>query len=165
VEIVVAPGRLLLRGKIDRIDQAEDGTFHVWDYKTGSAYSVQEGKGLRGGRQAQPALYAMAVEALLARAGTPGRVSTSGYFFPGVKGEGQRITVRVDAAETRDALSRLLDLAAAGLFPHAVSKEDCRFCEFDAICGGAERAAARGKAKLAAAVDAPLVRFRELHEE
>ena len=165
VDIPLAPGRLRLTGKIDRIDEGEDGSFHVWDYKTGSAYSVQEGKGLRGGRQAQPALYAMAVEALLARAGTPGRVSTSGYFFPGVKGEGQRIAVRLDAAETRDTLSRLLDLTAAGVFPHATSKDDCRFCEFDAICGGAEEAAARGREKLTAAADALLVRFRELHEE
>ena len=94
-----------------------------------------------------------------------GRVSTSGYFFPGVRGEGQRIAIPVDAAETRDALSRLLDLAAGGLFPHAASKDDCRFCEFTAICGGAEEAASRSKDKLAAAADAVLIAFRELHQE
>ena len=94
-----------------------------------------------------------------------GRVSTSGYFFPGVRGEGQRIAIPIDAAQTRDALSRLLDLAAAGLFPHAVSKEDCRFCEYAAICGGAEAAAARSKDKLAAATEPALLAFRELHEE
>jgi len=165
VEIRVGAGRLKLSGKIDRIDEAEDGSFHVWDYKTGSPYAVREGRGLRGGRQAQPALYAMAVEALLVRSGRAGRVSTSGYFFPGVRGEGQRIAIPIDAAQTRDALSRLLDLAAAGLFPHAVSKEDCRFCEYAAICGGAEAAAARSKDKLAAATEPALVAFRELHEE
>ena len=46
-----------------------------------------------------------AVEALLVRSGRAGRVSTSGYFFPGVRGEGQRIAIPIDAAQTRDALS------------------------------------------------------------
>ena len=110
VEIALGAGRRLrLSGKIDRVDEAVDGTYHVWDYKTGSPYSVREGKGLRGGRQTQPALYAMAVEALLSRAGQPGRVSASGYFFPGVSGEGQRITLPLDAPRTRDVLD-----AAAG---------------------------------------------------
>ena len=85
--------RLFLRGSIDRVDEAPDGSFHVWDYKTGSALGIHEGKGLRGGRQAQPALYAMAFDTLLARQGQKGRVSQSGYFFPGRKGEGQRVAV------------------------------------------------------------------------
>src|SRR5262249_33226593 len=165
VEVQAGTGRLRLSGKIDRIDESDDGTFHVWDYKTGSAYGVQQGMGLRGGRHAQPALYAMAVEALLARAGRPGRGAASGYFYPGVTGEGQRTGARVAAGEPRDALARLLDLAAAGLFPHAASKDDCRFCDFDAICGGAEHAAERSTEKLEAAVDGPLARFRELHRE
>ncbi len=93
--------RLFLRGSIDRVDEAPDGSFHVWDYKTGSALGIHEGKGLRGGRQAQPALYAMAFDTLLARQGHAGRVSQSGYFFPGRKGEGQRVAVRIDPAETR----------------------------------------------------------------
>jgi RecB family exonuclease len=165
VEIRVGSGTLRLSGKIDRVDEAEDGTFHVWDYKTGSPYGIHEGKGLRGGRQAQPSLYAMAVESLLSRSGRPGRVSTSGYFFPGVRGEGQRIALRIDAAETRDALSRLLGLVAAGMFPHAMSKDDCRFCDYAAICGSAEEAAERSKVKLLAADEAELVAFRELHDE
>jgi ATP-dependent helicase/nuclease subunit B len=160
VEIALAPGTLRLSGKVDRIDEAEDGTFHVWDYKTGSPFGVRENMGLCGGRHAQPALYAMAVDALLARSGNAGRVSSSGYFFPGVRGEGQRFSVRVDPAATRDALGRLLDLAAAGLFPHTVSKDDCRFCEFDVICGGAEEASGRSKEKLSAATESALVRFR-----
>jgi ATP-dependent helicase/nuclease subunit B len=165
VEIRVGNGVLRLSGKIDRVDEGDDGTFHVWDYKTGSPYGIHEGKGLRGGRQAQPSLYAMAVESLLSRSGRPGRVSISGYFFPGVRGEGQRIAIRVDAGETRDALSRLLGLVAAGMFPHAMSKDDCRFCDYAAICGGAAEAAGRSREKLEAASEAELVAFRELHDE
>jgi ATP-dependent helicase/nuclease subunit B len=166
VEIRLPGGaRILLRGSIDRVDEAADGSFHVWDYKTGSAAGIQEGRGLRGGRQAQPALYAMAFEGLLSRSGRDARVSQSGYFFPGRKGEGQRMTVPVDARETGEALSRLFDLAASGMFPHAVSPEDCRFCEFQEVCGGAAEASAVAGRKLAASTDPVLRAFRQLHAE
>ncbi|HVQ53890.1 MAG TPA: PD-(D/E)XK nuclease family protein, partial [Thermoanaerobaculia bacterium] len=166
VSIALGRGdRILLRGSIDRVDEAPDGSFEIWDYKTGSAFGVQEGKGLRGGRQAQPALYAMALEALLSRIGREARVSASGYFFPGRKGEGQRMTVPVDAAETVNALERLFDLIAAGMFPHAVSEDDCKFCDFSAICGGAAEASERSKSKLDHTTDTALAAFRDLHDE
>jgi PD-(D/E)XK nuclease superfamily len=166
VSIALGRGdRILLRGSIDRVDEAPDGSFEIWDYKTGSAFGIQEGKGLRGGRQAQPALYAMALEALLSRIGRDARVSASGYFFPGRKGEGQRMTVPVDAAETVDALQRLFDLIAAGMFPHAVSEDDCKFCDFSSICGGAAEASERSKSKLDQTTDAALAAFRDLHDE
>ena len=107
----------------------------------------------------------MAFEALLARQGKAARVSQSGYFFPGRKGEGQRVTIRIDPDETRDALSRLFDLVAAGMFPHAVSEEDCKFCDFEKICGGAAAASARAKHKLDQTTDPTLTAFRQLHDE
>jgi len=164
VEIALGRGeRVLLRGSIDRVDETGDGAFHVWDYKTGSAAGIQEGRGLHGGRQAQPALYALAFETLLKRSGREGRVSRSGYFFPGRKGEGQRVTIPVDAAETGRALSSLFDLAGAGLFPHAASRLGCRFCDFEAVCGGSAEASQASRRKLAAATDPILSAFRELH--
>ena len=166
VEIALPGGqRILLRGSIDRVDEAADGSFHVWDYKTGSAAGIQEGRGLHGGRQAQPALYAMALEALLGRSGRPARVSRSGYFFPGRKGEGQRMTVPVDATETGRALSQLFDLAGAGFFPHATAKEGCKFCDFESVCGGPAEASASSKRKLSTAADPALAAFRQLHGE
>ena len=164
VEIALGRGeRVLLRGSIDRVDEAADGTFHVWDYKTGSAAGIREGRGLHGGRQAQPALYALAFEELLKRRGRAGRVSRSGYFFPGRKGEGQRLTIPVDAEETGRALSSLFDLAGAGLFPHAASRLGCRFCEFEAVCGGPDTSSEASQRKLAAATDPILTAFRQLH--
>jgi ATP-dependent helicase/nuclease subunit B len=164
VEIPLGRGeRVLLRGSIDRVDEAADGAFHVWDYKTGSAAGIQEGRGLHGGRQAQPSLYALAFETLLKRSGREGRVSRSGYFFPGRKGEGQRMTIPVDAAETGRALSRLFDLAGAGLFPHATSKDGCKFCDFEVVCGGSAVASEASRRKLAASTDPLLTAFRELH--
>jgi hypothetical protein len=99
----------------------------------------------------------------LKRSGRKGRVSRSGYFFPGRKGEGQRMTIPVDAAETGLALSRLFDLAGAGLFPHATSKTGCKFCEFEAVCGGSAEASEASQRKLAAATDPLLTAFRQLH--
>ena len=166
VSIEIAPGRSFrLRGSIDRVDEAPDGTFEIWDYKTGSYLSFREGMGVRGGRQVQPALYAMAFETLLDRARRPGKVSNSGYFFPGRKGEGQRMVAPLDREETRRVLAKLFDLLAAGMFPHAVSLDDCKFCDLEAVCGGAKEATARAKAKLGASANAVLRAFRELHAE
>jgi RecB family exonuclease len=166
VEIALQGGqRIFLRGSIDRVDEAEDGSFHVWDYKTGSAAAVQEGRGIHGGRQAQPALYALATEALLRRSGQQARVSRSGYFFPGRKGEGQRMTIPVDAGETARTLLPLFDLTAAGFFPHATSPSGCKFCDFEAVCAGPAEAAASSERKLGASSDPILVAFRKVHGE
>ena len=166
VEIEADPGaRFLLRGSIDRVDEAADGSFHVWDYKTGSAWGVREGMGLKGGRHIQPALYAFAFEALLARAGRPGSVSRSGYVYPGRKGEGQRFLTRLDRRETRQVLGSLFDLLASGLFPHALSEEDCKNCDFAEICGGASRSADRAQAKLDKSVNPVLAAFRDIHAQ
>ncbi len=166
VEIALPGGaRVLLRGSIDRVDEAEAGAFQVWDYKTGSAAGIQEGRGLHGLRQAQPALYAMAFETLLRRSGREGRVARSGYFFPGRKGEGQRMAIPVDPDETGRALSQLFDLTGAGLFPHATSKDGCKFCDIEAVCGGPDEASAASRRKLAASTEPALTAFRRLHDD
>jgi RecB family exonuclease len=155
----------LLRGSIDRVDVAPDGSFHVWDYKTGSTWRHKEKLGIHGGRQIQHALYAMALETLLGRAGIAASVSQSGYFFPGRKGEGQRMPMTLDLSEARDVLVRLLDLLRGGLFPHAVAKDDCRYCDYESVCGGAAGAARRSAAKLEKTLLPALAAFREIHEK
>jgi len=140
-------GSFFLRGCIDRIDEAADGTFQVWDYKTGGSFGVREELGLSGGRQVQYALYAMALEELLARAGRPGRVGRSGYFFPGRKGQGQRFALPLEPEETRNVLNGLFDLLRDGTFAHTREEDDCRFCDYKTVCGGIERATERACAK------------------
>jgi ATP-dependent helicase/nuclease subunit B len=165
VAIAVGSGdSFFLRGSIDRVDEAPDGTFHVWDYKTGSAYRYKAERGIHGGRQIQHALYAMALEQLLARAGSPAQVSRSGYFFPGRKGEGQRLPIALDPQRTREVTRRLLDLLRAGAFPHAVNKDDCKFCDYESVCGGEKVSRSRMQAKLAASQLPVLRTFREIHE-
>jgi len=105
----------------------------------------------------------MAFETLLKRSGREGRVAISGYFFPGRKGEGQRMSIPVDATETGRALARLFDLAGAGFFPHATSKNGCKFCDFEAVCGDRGRASEDSLRKLAASTDPILAAFRQLH--
>jgi ATP-dependent helicase/nuclease subunit B len=152
-----------LRGSIDRVDEAPDGSFHVWDYKTGGTWRHKEKRGIHGGRQIQHALYAMALEVLLGRAGLTGHVSRSGYFFPGRKGEGQRMRMTLDLGETREVLGRLLDLLRAGAFPHAPEKDDCRYCDYETVCGGPWTAGPRSKEKLARTTLPELRAFREIH--
>lgn len=165
VEISLGGGESIrLRGSIDRADEAPDGSFHLWDYKTGSGWDIQEAADVHGGRQIQYALYAMAFEALLERAGRAATVSRSGYLLPGRKGEGRRMEMLLDAASTRQVLRRLLDMLRDGFFPHAVSENDCRYCDFEPICGGAKRASERAKAKLATTGNPVLIAFREIHD-
>jgi len=154
-----------LRGSIDRVDEAPDGSFHVWDYKTGGTWRHKEKLGIHGGRQIQHALYAMALETLLGRAGISAPVSRSGYFFPGRRGEGQRMPMRLEPERTRDVLVRLLDLLRGGFFPHATGRDDCRYCDYESVCGGVGSATRRAEAKLAATSLPALSRFREIHEE
>ena len=71
----------------------------------------------------------------------------------------------LDLAETRDVLVRLLDLLRAGTFPHAAEKDDCRYCDYETVCGGSvrRRGPLPGKAR---DHDAPVLKaFREIHGE
>ncbi|HEX7254093.1 MAG TPA: PD-(D/E)XK nuclease family protein, partial [Thermoanaerobaculia bacterium] len=166
VTIALGPSaQFRLRGRIDRIDEAPDGTFHVWDYKTGGTSSVTEQSSLHGGRQAQYALYAVATEQLLARAGRPARVSRSGYFFPGQKGQGQRIEPRLDMNETRRVVNVLFDLIAAGVFPHTPKEEDCTICDFRSICGSVPEAAAAAATKIEKTDNTALAAFGRIRDD
>ncbi|MCK7479430.1 MAG: PD-(D/E)XK nuclease family protein [Candidatus Moduliflexus flocculans] len=79
-----------LRGTIDRVDRLGPDTYRILDYKTGSAFDYEELVEFGGGQKIQHALYAVALEKMLAErpgGGTP-RVTRSGYLFPSRRGEG-----------------------------------------------------------------------------
>ncbi|KJS11859.1 MAG: hypothetical protein VR67_11805 [Peptococcaceae bacterium BRH_c8a] len=138
VEIKLADGNVFrLRGKIDRIDLNKDGTYSVWDYKTGGTYGYSDNQYLHRGRQVQHALYAIAAEQILSQAAPEDshRVKISGYYFPTEKGEGQRVRrVRADHAKLSEALSYLFDLLAGGTFVAAEDGDKCMFCDYDLVC-------------------------------
>jgi ATP-dependent helicase/DNAse subunit B len=103
-----------LRGRIDRVDRLGDGTFGLWDYKTGSARSYDEEDLVAGDFHLQWALYAYAYESL-----TDATVDTAGYFFTSTDEMGKRISA--SPAAHRSTVARVLqhisEGIAAGAFP------------------------------------------------
>lgn len=136
-----------LAGRIDRIDEDMDGGYQVWDYKTGGTWGMREESIYDRGGQLQHALYAFVVNELLRRAGIQGSVKESGYFFPALKGEGQRVVKPVDADAMRSVLTCLHGVLAGGTFLYTSDSGMCTYCDFSPACGGS-RATARSKAKL-----------------
>ncbi len=96
-----------LRGRIDRVDQFPDGSFGIWDYKTGSSRNYDE-TDLLGDFHLQWALYAYAFEAL---GNAP--VSKAGYFFTSTGEMGKRIAA--DPSAHRRAVARILEQVSAGI--------------------------------------------------
>ncbi|HEU5249909.1 MAG TPA: PD-(D/E)XK nuclease family protein, partial [Thermoanaerobaculia bacterium] len=153
-----------LSGRIDRVDEETPDSYQVWDYKTGSSWDTADPDRGRGGRRIQDALYAQALEILIARAGRRGRVVKSGYFYTGRRGEGERFAAPLDAAATRETLNALFDLLRAGAFPHTPTAEDCTICELGKVCGGAELAGARARIKLENVAGNPVLEpYRKLN--
>jgi len=105
---------LRARGRIDRIDHHPDGSFSIWDYKTGSASRFDVGDPLQDGETLQWALYAAIYEELKGK-----EVRKSGYFFTSTREMGHRLGFRPAAhrGDFEDILQRLSSLTRSGSFP------------------------------------------------
>ena len=114
--------RLFLRGSIDLVDDGPMARPRV-GLHDGSALGSTR-KGLRGGRPAQRALYSMAFDTLLPAGG---RGACQSLFFR-TTGRGP---ARGGADRSRRDAERLSRLSTrpSGMFPHAVSRDDCKFCD------------------------------------
>jgi ATP-dependent helicase/nuclease subunit B len=162
VTVELAPRvRLRLRGRIDRIDRLADGSYEVTDYKTGGFWRSNWAGWFGGGRQLQHALYALAATELL-RTRDPGAlVVGSGYYFPTVKGGGERVSRPPRPPATLGAvLGELVALVRGGTFLHTPEPEDCKFCEFGRACG--PDPTGRASRKLAAPANGALAAYRQL---
>ncbi len=159
VEIATPGGSFLLQGQIDRIDETAPGAYAVWDYKSGGDFSFKEEdrarRPLHGGRLLQHALYRRAAKRLLERSGVLDPVVTSGYFLPTRKGRMQRFEMAAADAAVDGTLGDLFALVASGTFPHTAEPGDCRFCDFQAVCGEISLVAARAAAKRDAPAEDP----------
>jgi len=135
--IAVGEGRSFrLRGFIDRVDRIGPDAYRIIDYKTGSPAPYENLVHFGRGRTLQPALYAVALEQILARErpGEKPRVAESGYLFPSRRGEGHEIMVRgFDRDRLRRLLADLLGLLGKGYFI-AGPDAKCGFCDYRAAC-------------------------------
>lgn len=147
-EIAIGDGRsFLFRGFIDRVDRLGEDAYRIIDYKTGSPAPYEDVVHFGRGRTLQPALYAVALEQILARErpGRAPRVVESGYLFPSRRGEGHEIMVRnFDRARLRLLLGDLLGLLEKGYFI-AGPEVKCAYCDFLPVCvsGGPSSSAAK----------------------
>ncbi len=129
--------RFRLRGRIDRLDRLPDGSVEVVDYKTGRYWPDDWAGTFAGGRVLQHALYALAARQLLAARAPKARVTSSTYYFPTVRGQGQRVSrPQADPGAVGPVLRDLFDLLAGGTFLTTATDADCRYCEFQRACGG-----------------------------
>ena len=122
-------GRVLrVAGKIDRIDEREDGALVLRDYKTGRA-PRDDNQVFKGGRQLQIPFYVLAARQLF-----PGR-RVEHAFLDFVDG-GRPVAFDPVESTGESFLSLLRTLTsaiAAGRFVQEHSA--CRFCDFQAACG------------------------------
>ena len=149
---------LRIAGRMDRIDEVGEATFEVLDYKTGG-YWRDNWKGVfAGGRRLQHALYGLAALELLKASHKKPKVRGGVYYFSSHKGRGERVRIEAPALALVGAvLADLREVITSGHFTRTGDKDDCRYCDFLAACGG--RANAQAVTKLA---DAKGEAFRRL---
>ena len=132
IEIEGAGGTaVLVRGRVDRVDD-HGAHLRVIDYKTGHDFGHDHKSGVyRGGRRLQHALYCAAVTAVQGRP-----VDRMEYHFPTRRGENRvRAYSAADLRYGGALVATLIEGAAAGWFPATDDSGDCRFCDYQEVCG------------------------------
>ena len=133
--------RIALRGKIDRVDKAPDGSrLVVIDYKSGSSYAYRELRKdpVKRGQLLQLPIYAVAAGSAY------GDLPVQAYYWFATEQQAyERVGYPVDdevMARFRGVLGVILDGIGAGLFPSHPGQrgldnfESCRFCPYDMMC-------------------------------
>ncbi|MFN2557909.1 MAG: PD-(D/E)XK nuclease family protein [Nitriliruptorales bacterium] len=147
VTIDLGDGRhIRVRGKVDRVDVASDGTIVVTDYKTGGHSDYRDlspERPLGDGTRLQLPIYALAVQA----SDPAVRQVRTEYWFVSSKGEFKRIGYDVTPEvleELRRTLRVVVDGIERGLFPARPPEPgwqkwtECRYCDPDEL-GSADR--------------------------
>jgi len=127
---------LRVRGQVDRVDEAADGVFSIWDYKIASGYGVKKENPFVGGRKLQSVLYLKMMEQVLQQQVDPkATVQQFGYFFPSVKAHGMRIDwSAAELASGLTLLERIANTLHAGVFAATDMADDCKFCDYARVC-------------------------------
>lgn len=127
--------RVVLRGSIDLVERRADGMLRVTDYKTGKV-RVLEGAVVAGGHTLQPALYALAAEALFRSPVAGGRL-----YYCTADGEYSERVVPLDEAargHVRSALEVIERAVEGGFLPAAPAQDACNACNYRIVCGPLE---------------------------
>ena len=147
VELELSEGRILLRGKADKIDQTRSGVVLVTDIKTGSSYSykILNRDPVAAGTKLQLPVYAYA-----ARQAFHATEARAQYWF--VRKDRESIPLTLDAELDqvyRSTLETLVTSIAAGLFPAKPPETDfgrqCAYCNPDNVSNTVQRERWRNK--------------------
>jgi ATP-dependent helicase/nuclease subunit B len=132
-EPVVIDDRFVLRGSIDVIESRDDSDeLRITDHKTGRNRTTARTV-IGGGATLQPVIYGLAVEKLLARRVTGGRL-----FYCTAAGGFTDHPVPLSEANRRAGLEALeiIDRAIElGFLPPAPAERACTWCDFRPVCG------------------------------
>jgi ATP-dependent helicase/nuclease subunit B len=165
---VTLPGgrQVRVRGTIDRIDALPgDGRerFVICDYKTGSAGSYNERDPFRGGRCVQNYLYLVLARSCLPQRHRDAEVTSFEYYFPGVRGHGERISWEASRLDGGlEILDNLVGMLSLGCFPCSDSHDDMKYSDFKPAFLDVKKSAEQLQAKLANHENDALAPFRRL---
>jgi ATP-dependent helicase/nuclease subunit B len=131
IQISVGPSKIRVNGAIDRIDRLPDDSLMIVDYKTGSRHRFGGKTGnYDGGRRLQHVLYAAVAERLY-----DGQVSRAEFQFPSRRSENHRAVYRRPVITAGlPIVNQLLDMLKAGQLYATNDVDDCRFCDYAAVC-------------------------------
>jgi ATP-dependent helicase/nuclease subunit B len=127
--------RLVLHGRIDRINRLGPGEYEVVDYKTGGFWAKGWKGRFAGGTRLQHAIYGAAAVPLLKAVDQKARVTRGRYLFPSAKGHGRSVTIAAPSkAKLIEVLRDLTDVIGTGAFTPADTVDACKWCEVAAAC-------------------------------
>ncbi|MFN2549918.1 MAG: PD-(D/E)XK nuclease family protein [Myxococcales bacterium] len=133
-EPVVLDDGITLRGSIDLVEQAADGSLRATDYKTGKVWA-DPGVVIGGGDTLQPALYALALEKRFPEH----RVVGGRLYYCTYVGEFTERDVPLETAARGSVavLARTISDAVAQGFLPAAPRDDreCTRCDYQPVCG------------------------------
>ena len=130
---VLIDGRFLLRGSIDLVETRPGSQeIRVTDHKTGRDRTTPQTI-IGGGSVLQPVLYGLAVEKILDRPATAGRL----FYCTAPGGFTERIIPLTDinrraGLEALEIIDRAVEL---GFLPPAPAERACVWCDFRTVCG------------------------------